>query len=83
MIIVFVASLACRRTLLRRAEANVGSEERSLLDLVGRSGNVVDASDVDRSIGAQGGNPWYEESHGRISMCSRDSTFARMDGAEA
>ena len=82
--VVFIVSSACRRTLLRRTEANVGSEERSLSDLVGRSGgNVAEASDVDRSIGAQGGSPWYEESQGRISICSRDSTFARMDGAEA
>jgi hypothetical protein len=82
IIFVFVASSACRRTLFRRAEANVGSEERSLSDLVGRSGNVADANEEDGSIGAQGGKPWYEASHGRISMCSRDSASARMDGAE-
>jgi hypothetical protein len=83
IIVVFIASSACRRTLLRRTDANVGSEERSLLDLGGRSGNVAEARDVERSIGAQGGKPWYEESHGRISICSRDSTFTQMDGAEA
>jgi hypothetical protein len=58
MIIVFVASLTCRRTLFRRAEANVGSEERLLLDQNGRSGSALDANEVDRSIGAQGGKPW-------------------------
>jgi hypothetical protein len=52
IIVVFIASSACRRTLLRRTEANVGSEERSLSDLVGKSGNVAVASDMDRSIGA-------------------------------
>jgi hypothetical protein len=58
IIFVFIASLACRRTFLRRAEANVGSEEaRSLLDLRGRSGSVADAREVDRSMGAQGGSP--------------------------
>ena len=83
IIVVFIASSACRRTLLRRTEANVGSEERSLLDLIGRSGSVADAREVERSSGAQVGNPWYKESHGRISMYSRNSTFAQMDGAEA
>jgi hypothetical protein len=32
IMVVFIESSACRRTLLRRTEANVGSEERSLPD---------------------------------------------------
>jgi hypothetical protein len=34
--VVFIFSSACRRTLSRLTEANVGSEERLLLDLIGR-----------------------------------------------
>jgi hypothetical protein len=83
IMVVFIASLACRRTLLPRAEANVGSEERSLSDLMGRRGSVADAREVDRSIGTQGGNPWYDNLHCWISMCAKDSTVARMEGAEA
>ena len=60
MIVVFVASSACRRTLLRRAEASDGSEERRLLsDQVLRIGGcVAEDSEVERSIGAQGGKAW-------------------------
>ena len=83
IIVVFIANSACRRTVLRRTEANVASEERSLSDLIERSGSVADDREVERSIGAQGGNPWYVASHGRILMCARDSTFDRMDREEA
>jgi hypothetical protein len=82
MIFVFVASSACRRKLFRRAEVNVGSEEKSLSDLAGRSGSVADANEVDRSIGTQGGKPWYEVSHGRMLMCRGDSTFSQMERAD-
>ena len=57
--VVFVASSACRRTLLRRAEASDGSEERSLSDQELRIGGcVAEDNEVERSIGAQGGKPW-------------------------